>query len=52
MKLCCIAVGVLLAQLVPAARRLDPRLVAAVAAGLAVKPAVSVLAEERPAPAS
>lgn len=42
-KWSCIAGGVLLAQLMPSVRRLDPRLVAAVTVGLAIKPAVTVL---------
>lgn len=42
-KWSCIAGGVLLAQLMPSVRRLDPRLVAAVTVGLAIKPAVTAL---------
>lgn len=42
-KWSCIAGGVLLAQLVPSVRRLDPRLVAAITVALAIKPAVAGL---------
>lgn len=42
-KWSCIAGGVLLAQLFPSLRRVDKRVIAAVAIALAVKPAVTAL---------
>lgn len=44
-KWSCVAAGVLLADLVPALRRVDPRLLGAIAIGLAIKPAVAAFGE-------
>lgn len=42
-KGCCIAFGVLLAQRLPAVRRLDERVVGGAVVALAIKPAASAL---------
>ena len=47
-KSSCIAGGMLLSRLWPASRRIDNRLLAVIAVGLAVKPAVTVLLEKTP----
>lgn len=45
-KWSCVAAGVLLADLVPSLRRVDPRVLAAITVALAIKPAVSVFSEK------
>ena len=47
MKGCCIAFGVLLAQRLPAVRRLDERVVGGAVVALAIKPAASALGFRR-----
>jgi len=42
-KSSCIAGGMLISRLLPASRRIDSRLLAAIAVALAVKPTVTVL---------
>lgn len=44
-KWSCVAAGVLLADLVPSLRRVDPRLLGGITIALAIKPAVSMFAE-------
>lgn len=48
-KWSCIATGILLSRLVPASRRIDNRVLAAIAIGLAAKPAITVLLARAPA---